>query len=185
MAEPRLSDTQPLGPAPAFLQIRLQGKVRKVSYEQAFALACSLLEQHRFDDAAHLFEKLEQFTDRGPRAFIMRAFCEAAALHFDTCSKPLATAFEGQNNSIASDLHNAFISFHVGIRQDALRAMAELVNQHRELPTLCLLLGYMLHAGGESAMADKCWSLAIRRDRPGGAVAVVATRHLQHTRKSA
>jgi hypothetical protein len=185
MAEPKLSDTQPLGPAPAFLQIRLQGKVRKVPYEQVFALACSLLEQRQFEDAAKLFQKLEQFRDRGPRASIMRAFCEAAALHFDTCSKPLATAFEGDKSAIVSDLHNAFISFHVGIRQDALQVMAELVNRRRDLPTLCLLLGYMLHAGGESAMAEKCWSMAVRRDRPGGAVAYVASRHLQHNRKTA
>ena len=160
-----LSDTGPLGPQPVTIPIRWGGKDRNVSYEQAFVLACTLLERHQVEAAARLFERLEPYTDRGPRASIMHAFCEAAALHFDSCSKPLVSAFNGNNNSIAGDLHNAFISYHVGIRQDALQSMAELVNKYRDLPTLCLLLGNMFRAGGETAMARKCWSRAPNRER--------------------
>jgi hypothetical protein len=185
MIDTSLSDTGPLGPEPVTIPIRWAGKDRNVSYEQAFVLACSMLEKHQVESAARLFERLEQYTDRGPRASIMHAFCEAAALHFDSCSKPLVSAFDSTKDSIAGDLHNAFVSYHVGIRQDALRAMAELVNKHRDLPTLCLLLGNMFHAGGEAAMARKCWSLAIQRDLPNGAVALAATRHLKSNEKSA
>ena len=184
MTDASLSDTGPLGPAPVTIPIRWAGKNRNVSYEQAFVLACTLLERSDFESAARLFERLEKYSDRGPRASIMHAFCEAAALHFDSCSKPLTSAFDTTKDSIAGELHNAFVSFHVGIRQDALSAMAQLVNKYREFPTLCLLLGDMFHAGGETAMARKCWLMAIKRDRPNGGVALVAERKLRSSDNS-
>lgn len=180
MDEPKLSDTRPLAPPPSSIALRLGGKAQKVPYEQAFALAFSLLQQRQPETAAQVFERLEQFREHGPRAFIMHAFCEAAALHFESCSKPLVAVFSGDRSSIAGDLHNAFVSYHVGIRQDALKAMAELVNQHRDLPTLCLLLGNMFHAGREATMARKCWTLAVKRDYPSGAVALVAAQQLHN-----
>jgi hypothetical protein len=166
-------------PAPTEIKVVIDGQPRQLSYEKAFALGCSLLEKGHVVDAAAIFERLEEFPDRGPRAFIMQAFCEAAALHFDKCSQPLTTAFEGEEQALASALHNAFVSYHVGIRQDALKAMAELVNKYREYPTLCLLLGNMLDSADKKPLARKCWSLAVHRDRPGGAVAMVAMRQLR------
>jgi hypothetical protein len=172
-------DTQLEEPAEAEISIEVDGQTHVVKYEKAFALGCSLLKKGQAAEAAKVFERLEEFTDRGPRAFIMQAFCEAGALHFDKCSAPLVGAFSGESQQIATAMHNAFVSYHVGIRQDALNAMVELVNQHRDLPTLCLLLGDMLESSGQLAMARKCWSLAVHRDREGGAVAAVAMRHLR------
>jgi hypothetical protein len=108
----------------------------------------------------------------------MQAFCEAAASHYDRCSKPLAAMFENENQALASDLHNAFISYHVGIRQDAINCLAKLVNRNRELPTLCLLLGDMFRAMEKTDLARRCWSLAVKRDWPNGAVALVAAQRL-------
>ena len=179
MAEPSNAVKRVSGPSPAHIDVRVGKKVHRIAYEQAFALACSLLEKEQFDDAAKLFERLKEFSDRGPRAQIMQAYCLAAALHFDDCSKPLAEGFNGDKQQIAAELHNAFVSYHVGIRQDALKTMIELVNKYHDLPTLCLLLGDMFETAGQSDMARQCWSLAVRRDRPGGAVAVVATNHLK------
>jgi tetratricopeptide (TPR) repeat protein len=179
-----LADTGPLMPLPAQLEIQVGGKTYSVTYEQAFVHAFALIDQKQFESAARIFERLEQFTDRGPRAFIMQAFCEAAALHFDNCSKPLATTFDGKKRSLAADLHNAFISYHVGIRQDAINALVALVNQNRELPILCLLLGDMFRATGKIDLARKCWSLAVRRDLPNGAVALVASKHIHSTTKN-
>jgi hypothetical protein len=71
------------------------------------------------------------------------------------------------------------MSYHVGIRQDAINSMVELVNTHQDLPTLCLLLGDMLKEADNLPMARKCWSLAIHRDRTGGAVAAAAMRQLR------
>jgi hypothetical protein len=174
-----LSDTRPLTPAPAKVNVNVGGKVQTMSYEQAFVLAFALIDQKQYEHAARLFERLQQFTDRGPRAYIMQAFCEAAASHFDSCSKPLAATFNGDNQSLAAELHNAFISYHVGIRQEAISTLTDLVNRHRELPTVCLLLGDMFRALGKPDMARKCWSLAVKRDLPNGAVALVAARHMR------
>jgi hypothetical protein len=161
-------------PPPAEIEITFGGEVHRLRYEKAFALGCRLVKQGQVEDASKLFERLEHFADRGPRAFIMQAFCEAAALHFDNCSRPLAAAFEGDDQQIAVELQNAFVSYHVGIRDDALKAMAKLVNKYQELPTLCLLLGDMLEAAGKLPMAQKCWSLAVHRDWAGGGVAAAA-----------
>jgi hypothetical protein len=179
-----LSDTRPLSPLPVRLEIRIGGTTRVATYEQVFELAFALIDRKEFASAAQLFEQLEQFHDRGPRAYIMHAYCEAASLQFDRCSKPLAAAFDGEKQLLASELHNAFISYHVGIRQDAINALVRLVNGDRDLPTLCLLLGDMFRATGHSKLARKCWSLAIQRDWPNGAVAIVAQRHLQANQRT-
>jgi hypothetical protein len=181
MSNPDDELQQNLSPAPVEIEVRIGDQTHRLSYERAFALGCTLLEKGNIADAAALFERLEEFTDRGPRAFIMQAFCEAAALHFDKCTKPLAQVFEGEKQEVAGALHNAFVSYHVGIRRDALNAMVDLVNKHRDLPTLCLLLGDMLETANQLPMARKCWSLAIHRDRPGGAVAAVAMQHLHRS----
>jgi hypothetical protein len=174
-------DTELEPPQPAEIAITMGGQTHRLGYEKAFALGFELLEKGKLADAAALFERLEEFADRGPRAFIMQAFCEAAALHFDQCSQPLARAFRGDRQAIAGALQSAFVSYHVGIRKDALNSLTELVNTHHELPTLCLLLGDMLETANDLPMARKCWSLAIHRDRPGGAVAAVAMRHLRRS----
>jgi hypothetical protein len=168
----------------AHIEFRLGDRDYRLVYEQAFVFAYNLFEQGHLEAAAQLFERLESIEHRGPRAFIMQAFCEAAALHFDECSKPLVKVFDGDNKSLAADLHNAFISYHVGIREEALNSMVDLVNQHRELPTLCLLLGDMLRAAGELQMAKRCWRRAIQRDAPDGPVAAVAARHLHAAMQS-
>ena len=174
-------DTKPEDsfPVPAEIQIVVGGKKHRLAYERAFALGCSLIEKGQAAEAAKLFERLEKFTDRGPRAFIMQAFCEAAAMHFEECSKALAQVFDGDKQDVAAALHSAFVSYHVGIRQDALNTMVELANKYSDLPTLSLLLGNMLAAANQLPMAKKCWLLAVKRDRPGGAVAVVAMQHLR------
>jgi hypothetical protein len=165
--------------APVDIEVVIDGQPRRLRYDKAFVLACALLEDGQVLEAARLFERMEEFVDRGPRAFIMQAFCEAAALHLDKCGKPLAKAFDEEDKQLAEALQGAFVSYHVGIRQDAIKTMAELVNKHHNLPTLCLLLGDMLKAADNLPMARKCWSLAIHRDRTGGAVAAAAERQLR------
>jgi hypothetical protein len=168
----------------AVIEFRVGEKDYRLVYEQAFVFAYNLLEQGHVETAARLFERLENYEDRGPQPFVMQAFCEAAALHFDECSKPLVKIFEGENKSLAADLHNVFVSYHVGIREDAIKAMVDLVNTRRELPILCLLLGDMFRTSGQFEMARKCWRLAIHRDVRNGAIAAVAARHLQRTIQS-
>lgn len=176
---PESSESNSKSAGPVDIAVIVDGKARRLRYDKAFILGCKLLETGHARDAARLFERMEEFVDRGPRAFIMQAFCEAAAMHFEKASKPLETAFEGDDRKIAESLQAAFVSYHVGIRHDAIKTMTELVNTYHDLPTLCLLLGDMLNASGKLPLARKCWSLAIHRDRTGGAVAAAAMRQLR------
>ena len=89
-------------PAPNEIEVLVDGESRTLTYEQAFVLGCSLLEHGDVANATMIFERLEEFPDRGPRAFIMQAFCQAAALHFDECRQPLLEAFEADEQEIAS-----------------------------------------------------------------------------------
>jgi len=164
-------------PAPAEIELTINGELHKLPYEKAFSLGCSLLQQGLPDQGIKVFEKLEPFTDRGPRAFILRAFCEAAIKDFAQCSAALSRAFESESIEVGTTLHEAFVFYHVGSRQEALKALADLANEHHELPTLCLLLGDLLEADN-APLARKCWKLAVRRDRPDGAVAAVAKQRL-------
>ncbi|MGD9634723.1 MAG: hypothetical protein AB7G28_07020 [Pirellulales bacterium] len=156
----------------------LDGERKRLTYEQAFQLGCVMLNAGNRLDAAKLFACMEEFTDRGPRAFIMQAFCEASAMRFDNCGAALEEAFSGEKE-IATKLQNAFVSYHVGIRKEGVNALIEMVNEHDDLPTICLLLGDMLEQMDQEKMSRKCWSLAVERDREGGAVATVATLRLK------
>jgi hypothetical protein len=167
-------------PAPAEIELTIGEHKHKLRYEQAFALACRLVESGRLDDASKLFDRLEEFTDRGPRAFIMHAFCESAAKHFDVSKDRLDAAFDAEKAQLAAEINDAFVYYHVAGREEGIRMIAELVDKHDTLPTLCLLLGNMLRSRGDAALAKRCWSLAIHRDRPGGAVGAVAMHYLRH-----
>lgn len=67
----------------------------------------------------------------------------------------------------------------MGFKDDAMEELVQLVNNHKEYPTLCLWLGDMLQASDRLEKAKQCFKLAIKRDRPGGAVALAAHQQLQ------
>lgn len=171
-------EPSPISPVAAQIELTVKGQKHKLSYEKAFSLACGLLESDRVEDASKLFSRLEEFTDRGPRAFIMHAFCESAAKHFDASKDRLDAAFAG-NAHLAEAINDAFVLYHVASRQEGMQLIGELVDKHENLPSLCLLLGNLLQSTNRE-LAKRCWSLAVHRDRPGGAVAAVAMHHLRH-----
>jgi hypothetical protein len=186
VSPPANGNDQTQQPAPAKITLKIDGQDRPFTYEQAYVLGCSLLENGKPADATKVFHRLEEFTDRGPRAFIMGAFCAAASHDFGDCSAQLTQAFEGDDLQIASAVHEAFISINVGIRKEGMQSLARLVEEHKTLPTLCLILGDLLAKSHDLPLARRCWSLAIHRDRPGGAVATAAMRQLKrHGEESA
>lgn len=166
-------------PVPAQITLKVDGQDREFTYEQAYVVGCSLLEKGKPAEAALVFQRLEEFIDRGPRAFIMGAFCAAATHDYSGCSAQLAEAFEEGDLQIASQLHEIFVSINVGIRSEGIQALAKLVDEHQNLPTLSLLLGDLLAKGGNLRLARRCWTLAVQRDRRGGAVAAAAARQLK------
>lgn len=160
--------------APAEIELTINAQSHKLTYEKAFELGCSILSHGHPEQASKVFARLAPFADRGPRAFIMWAFCEAAAKHFAQCSAVLNQAFKGESADVAETLHSVFVYYHLASRKEAIQDLTDLVNSHHELPTLCLLLGDMLAAADNLSLAGKCWKLAVRRDRANGAVATVA-----------
>jgi hypothetical protein len=168
-------------PVPASIELRIGGELRDVPYEQAFVIACNLLDHGQHEAASAIFKRLEAFTDRGPRAFIMHAFCESAAKQYDASKAVLDEAFKDGPEGIAARLQDAFVSYHVGIKAEGRQAIAELVDEQQHLPTLCLIMGNVLESSGDLALARRCWTLAINRDRPHGAVAAAASGKLRHT----
>jgi thioredoxin-like negative regulator of GroEL len=168
----------PKQPVPATVSLKIGKTKVKVPFETAFAMGCDLVEKGDLANAAKLFEGLEDFADRGPRAFIMHAYCAAALGKFDECSAALNTGIPEENAEVAAALHDAFVSYHAGLRKDGIQTIMQLANENPQYPRACLLLGNMLAAQNRWPLAGRCWSMAMQRDRPGGAVALAAQQRL-------
>jgi hypothetical protein len=109
---PKPDSELPGPPIPVEVELTINGERHNLPFEKAFALGCSLLKKGQPDQASKVFEKLQRYTDRGPRAFIMRAFCEAAVRHFSECSAVLSQAFAEESREVGSLLHDAFVFYH-------------------------------------------------------------------------
>ncbi len=164
-------------PKPHVLKVVLGTKEVELSYEKAFALACSSLEQEHPHLAVRLFRRLTEAEDRGSRAWIMRAFCEAAAKRWSECSEALTHISPEAPTS--RQLHDIFVLYHAGFRDQAIKELLQFVKSHPEYPTLYLLLGDLFAKKRLWPAAKKCWAFAIKHDRPGGSVARVSRERLR------
>jgi thioredoxin-like negative regulator of GroEL len=165
--------------------MHIGGRKHVVTYEQAFSHGHMPLEKGHVEEAASVFSILVKTPDRGPRAQIMLARCQAAMASFAGSREVLGTVFHGDQQIIADELQGAFVYYKLGMRAEALKCIAGLVRRHRALPTICLILGDMFHADGDISRARQCWRLAIERDRPNGGVALAAKRQLLQLEKPA
>lgn len=172
-------------PARATFHFRIGGKLFDMSYQQAFAYGHRLVLRSQFDVAAKIFEKLTEVTDRGPRAGIMLAICLAGLGDYKSSHAVLERAFLDEESVLAAELQDIMVMARMGFKRDALKDLVALVNSHKELPTLCLWLGDMLEAKQQLDQAIQCWKLAVKRDRPGGAVALSADKQLRRYGKKA
>ena len=166
-------------PRETLYTFKLGGRKLSLSYARAFALGDSLFGFARLKEAAVVFKALSRRSDRGPRAKIMLAQCEAGLKHFEACSEILEAAFEGESKPIAEELHSAFVFQKLGFRDDAIRALGNLSVKFEGLPTLCLVLGDLFAEKGNHKKATTCWRLAIKRDLLRGGVAMSARRRLK------
>lgn len=153
-------------------------KQTELTYEQAFALGHSLLDDAEFGDAEGIFKVLARVRGRGPRAKLMLSRCKAGRFNLDACEEILQSVFDGENEAVAEELQAAFTYHVLDARESAIRELVKVVNEHPDLPTACLFLGDLLKEAGRYDKAAKCWKLAIRRDRRGGAVSVAARKEL-------
>lgn len=108
----------------------------------------------------------------------MLACCKAGLNRYSSCNKLLRTLFAAEGSPVAERLHTAFVYRNLGLRADAIRELTQVAQNRPDLPTVCLLLGDLYEAIGQKQRAIQCWRLAIQRDDPGGAVALVARQGL-------
>lgn len=182
MSDASQSDTrefsqQELQPAPT-LTLQIGNRSKDCSYEQAFAIGYALVKVKNFRTAAEIFKRLAKETDRGPRGHIMLAICRAGLSDYVGARAVLDEVFADELAMLAVAIHEVIVDVRMGFKKDALRELVVLVNEHKELPTLCLWLGDLLEANQQLAKAIQCWKLAIKRDRVEGAVAQVAQQQL-------
>jgi tetratricopeptide (TPR) repeat protein len=166
----------------ATYRFKIGGKTLSLDFSHAFALGDALFEAGRLETARSVFHVLAKITDRGPRARIMLAQCEAGLRHFDACSEILTAAFKGEDKPIAEELHTAFVFHKLGLRDDAIRAVSKLAMKFESTPTLCLVLGDLFAEAGNLKKARACWKLAIKRDLLRGGVELAARRRLKSQR---
>lgn len=153
-------------------------KEYRLTYQQAFSSGHTLMNGGHFATAAKIFSRLVKIPGRGPRAKIMLSRCAVGLDKYAVCQEILKVAFEDEDQSIIEELQGAFVYHRMGMHDDAIREMTNVVQEYKNLPTACLLLGDMLAAQGRAKKAAYCWELAIQRDRPKGAVAQAARKQL-------
>jgi len=157
------------------------GKSLALDYPRAFALGDQLLQSGHVKTARAIFESIGKTPHRGPRAQIMLALCQARLNEFAACFTTLAAAFEDDKQSISENLHSALVFQKLGFRSDAIDTLGKLVTQFAGLPTVCLLLGDLFAVQGDHGKASDCWTMALKRDRLQGGVALAARRRLKST----
>lgn len=177
-ASPEKAVVQAAAKSPASFRFVINEKEYDMTFVRAFTYAHRLLKKKNYEVAGAIFEKLTAATDRGPRALIMLAICRAGMSDYKGAHDVLDRAFPGEDSVMAAELQDIVVMSRMGFKKDAMQDLVRLVNEHKELPTLCLWLGDMLEAKQELAKARQCWQLAIKRDRPKGAIAQAAKKQL-------
>ncbi|MEX0641111.1 MAG: hypothetical protein WD468_00340 [Pirellulales bacterium] len=161
---------------PKFM-LQVNGQTHELTYEDAFVHGYNLTREGNLVRAEKIFGALCGVSDRGPRARIMLARCHAQRLDFQKSRSTLEETFVA-NPRLAAGLHEAFVFERFGMRKDAEQELVPIANDHRELPTICLLLGDLFAGDRKLDKAQQCWKLAVRRDRPDGAIGLLARRAL-------
>ncbi len=166
-------------PAPVMFAVK-QGDHRvQLTYQQVFTAAHKLWLTKRYYEAAEVLKHLTTVGDRGPRAHILLAHCKAMSSDYSGCSSTLAEALEGdQYGNAAAELHSAFVMWKCTLYVDVKIELEKVIAEHPELPTPCLLLADLLLQSGNRQHPPRLLKQAIERDRPDGAIALIARKEL-------
>jgi hypothetical protein len=165
-------------PQPMSYRVTRNGEQQTLSYQQMFHAGYHLLLGRNYAEASRVFDLLSKVTDRGPRAGLMLAFCQAQQHDYIACSRTLNSAFEGDDSEIESKLHGVFVYWACGLLLDARHEWENLIEEYPDLPSLSLLLADLLAQSGNQKQPPRLWRLAIRNDRPDGAIGQIAAREL-------
>ncbi len=162
-------------------------KSKPISFEQLFAIAYSLFHDGKPKAAEDAFKELSKIRGRGVRAKMMLARCKAELDQYDECEKIISSLFEDADGPVADELQTAFVYHSLGMTVDAIKELVKVVKQYPDLPTACLYLGDLFNEASDLKMAVRCWKLAVKRDRRGGAIAKIAKKQIgrinEHAKK--
>lgn len=170
----------PTAPKPAQFTLHVGDRTCVRSYQALFDIGHQLWKRQNYAEAHKVFERLATIADRGPRSHILLAHCKAMLGDYSGCSATLSGGLASNGfGSASSELHNAFVLWKCGMFGDVKQELEKVVNEHAELPTPCLLLADLLLMTGSRRGPFALLKKAIERDRPDGAVALVARHCLE------
>ena len=170
-------------PAHICFEVRHAGQSKKLSYQQLFTEGYVNWLAKRYSDASKIFEALTAVKDRGPRAHIMLSHCKAMLGDYGGCAATLSEKLSAEEfNEAATDLHNVFVMWKCGFFHDVKTGLEKVISEQDALPTPCLILADLKMQSGGSSQCSQLLQLAIKRDRPEGAIATIARRKLDSMR---
>lgn len=176
MVAPNLSFS---APKPVTYRVNVGGRQLTMSYQEMFRAGYRLLLAEDFSEAIRVFNLLSSAVDRGPRARILLAFCQAQVRDYTACSQTLNEAFESESTDLEARLHEAFVYWACGLHKDAREELERIIEEHPDLPTISLLLGDLLARAGNRKAPPRFWKMAAQNDRQDGAVGLIARRELK------
>jgi hypothetical protein len=153
-------------------------KTHEVTFPQAFSAGHSLVKKKQFTEAATIFEKLVAAAN-SPCAHVMLAICKAGLSDYKGSRAVLDQAFTGEVGILSAKIHGVIVDSRMGFKADAIRELVDLVNQQKDYPVLSLWLGDLFEADQRLKKSIQCWKVAIKRDQPGGPVALAARQQLR------
>ncbi|MBL8815017.1 MAG: hypothetical protein JNL58_03225 [Planctomyces sp.] len=161
-------------------RVQMNGQPADLTYAELFAAAHRLWLQKNYKQAREVFEQLNKVKDQGPRAAIFLAHCLVMLGDYARCSSVLSNALpRSQYGEAASKLHDTFIFWSVGLFIDVKKALRELAKEHRELPSLSLLLADLMQQSGADELSYRLYRYAIRHDHPNGPISLAAQNSLK------
>ena len=168
------------------IPFRRNGKIVQLTFEHAFSVGHYLWSKGRFEQAAQVFEVLSAVTGRGPKASIFLAHCRVMLSDYAGCSGVLHRVLaDDQFATTASTLHEAFVMWKCGFYAEARDGLRTVVEEQTDLPSVPLILAELLGKVGNWTRPLHLLNLALRRDRPNGAVAQIAKRILPDVKRRA
>lgn len=168
------------------IPFRRNGRLVELTFEHAFAVAHYLWSKGRFEQAAQVFDVLSVIPGRGPKASIFLAHCRVMLADYAGCSGLLHRELDDEQfATTASTLHEAFVMWKCGFYVEAKQGLRAVVEEQTMLPSVPLILAELLGKVGNWTRPPQLLTLAVRRDRPNGAVAQIAKRMLPDVKRRA
>lgn len=166
-------------PCPKTYRVLRNGRELTFSYQQLFDAGYRYLLAEDYSESSRIFELLTHVSDRGPRAHILLAFCQAQLRAYTACSQTLNKAFDSDRTGLETKLHGAFVFWACGLLIDARIELEAVIQENPQLPTLSLLLADLLARAGNQKQPPRLWRSAVQNDRRDGAVGLIARRELK------